>query len=67
MIPKKATIVAYDVILDASVGKLALRINDHIRNGWQPLGKLHIHPKTFAYFAQVIVRYDTTPCQSTNA
>lgn len=58
---KPATIVAYDIIRDGSIGHFILRMNDHIQQGWQPYGALKCGLELQAPYIQVIVRYDTQP------
>ena len=58
MIDKTATIVAIDFLHDTDLNELVLRLNDHIRDGWQPFNSIrYLDPK----FVQAIVKYDTQP------
>lgn len=59
----EATITAYDVLTGEEQGSLVLRVNDHIRNGWQPVGSLRFYfdPHHVQIFYQTIVKYDTQP------
>ena len=61
MIDKTATIVAYDILEGDNINTLTLRINDHLRDGWQPLGEMRHYYDAHRNlnFFQTIVRYDT--------
>lgn len=65
---KPATIVGYDVLMDYTIAQLVLRVNDHLRDGWQPTGPVQAywdHDNNFTFF-QTITLNDSVPRQPTN-
>ena len=60
--PDLPHITAYDILEDPDWARLALRVNDHIRHGWQPYGPLgHVFYDLAPTFQQPIVRYAHVP------
>jgi len=62
-----STITAYDIVEDDSVASLVIRINDHIRDGWQPVGGFRQYRNqttNVLNVSQTIVKYDTQPIAS---
>lgn len=54
-------ITDYKILQNKSADSLADEVNQHIYQGWQPLGGVSQAQESYSYFAQAMVKWDDIP------